>query len=289
MWININREYFGVYGINTRIIMAIDTLEKLINGLENRYILTFNKASLANMTAGVLGTRWRGTGNPPPGDVPTSAKTCDGETVGSWNLPPLPSGGVKMYIGELNICQTVLGQFILFDRLSDMGGLLGNTTDEQFVNLDISTPSSQGRCTTDGSGVLWGIDTYTNLGSTSVTATITYTNELNITGRTTTVTIPATMRVGTIYPILPNVDDKRIKSIQKLQLSNTTGSPGNFGITARVRIAEVSIDTTMKNIVGDYATLALPELTGKECLELAMTCNSTAQGILMGNAAIIRN
>jgi len=268
--------------------MAIDNLEKLINGLNNRYILTFNKASISNMIAGTIGTRWRTAGSPPAGVLPTTAEDCNSNTVGAWKLPPI-SGETKMYIGEINVSQTVLGQFLLFDRLSHMGGLVGNSTGVQDVSLGIVGPATQGRCSDDGSGVLWALQGYVNLGSTATTATVTYTNQDDVSARTTTVDIPGTMRLGSVYPIMPNDDDKRIKSIQTIQLTASTDTAGNFGITARTRIAEIAIDVTVKNIIADYATLALPTLSGNECLEICMVCQTTSQGVLIGNAAIIRN
>lgn len=268
--------------------MAADTLQKLIGGLQNRFILTFNKGSVSNMVAGALATRWRAAGSPPAGEIPTVAAVCDGDTVGGWKLPPLPGGGVKMYLAEINVAQSVLGQFLIFDRLSHMGGLVGNVITEQTVNLTIADAATQGRCLADGSGVLWGLQVYTALGATATTATVTYTNENNTTGRITTVTIPATMRVDSFWPILPNDDDKRIKSIQSIQLAASTGTAGNFGVTARARVAELPIDSTSKNFIGDYAAIALPELTGHECLELCMVCQTTSTGVLIGNAAIIR-
>lgn len=239
------------------------------------------------MSSGQLSTRWRGTGDPPLGEIPTSAVGCDSNTLGSWKLPPIPPGN-SMYIAEINVAQSVLGQFILFDRLSHMGGLVGNITTSQTVNLDVSTAISQGRVVANCPAVLWALETYSNLGATATTATVTYTNGEGIPGRTTTVTIPSTMRIGSVWPILPNDDDKCIGSIQSIQLAASTGGAGNFGITARVRIAEVPIDSTGKNFIADYAALALPKLVGTECLEICTVCGTTSQGILIGNAAIIR-
>jgi hypothetical protein len=240
------------------------------------------------MTSGQLGTRWRAAGEPPLGEIPTAAVACDSNTVGAWKLPTNPPG-TNMYIGEINVSQSVLGQFILFDRLSHMGGLVGNITTEQIVNLDVSTAISQGRVSSDYPGILWALETYTNLGSTATTATVTYTNESSVSGRTTIVTIPGTMRVSSVWPILPNDEDKSIRSIQSIQLTSSTGTAGNFGITARVQIAEIPVDSTSKNFLGDYAMLALPKLVGTECLEICMVCGTTSQGVLIGNAAIIRN
>lgn len=268
--------------------MAVDTMAKLINGLQNRFVLTFNKASTSNMVAGLLATFWRAAGSPPVGALPTTAAMCDGDTVGAWKLPPLPVGS-KMYIGEINVSMSAMGQFLLFDRLAHMGGLVGNVITAQTVNLDLAGAAAQGRCDIDGSGVLWVLNTYTNTGATGTTATITYTNTENVPGRITTVAIPATMRAGSVYPIFPNDEDLRIRSIQSIQLAATTGTAGNFGITAMARIAELPIDSPVKNFVGDYAAIALPELTGNECLELCMVCQTTSTGVLIGNAAIIRN
>jgi hypothetical protein len=268
--------------------MAIDTLHQLINGLKNKHSLIFNKASAANMIAGALATRWRSAGTPPLGVIPTSAALCDKNTLGSWNLPFIPPGK-KMYLGQINVSQSILGQFILFDRLTHMGGLSGIITTPQTVNLDVSAAAAQERCQQQGCGVMWGLQTYVNLGGTASTATINYTNQDDVSGRITTVAIPATMRVDSFYPILPNDNDLIIKSIQTLQLSISTGTAGNFGITSRIKITDIPIDVTSKNFLADYASLALPELTGNECLELCMVCQTTSTGLLMGDISIITN
>ena len=151
--------------------MAIDTLDKLIATLGDSYKCRFYKPSISNTTAGQLRSLWRSNGFPSTGAIPTTAAYCDDTFVGSWELPD--PGTLQQYIGKMSASSSVIGQLILMDRLAHMGGLSGTITTAQTVNLGIVTPASQGRCGTDGTGVLWCLEWYTDTGSTAVTATIT--------------------------------------------------------------------------------------------------------------------
>lgn len=267
--------------------MALDSMDKLVAGLATSDKLRFYKPSLPNATVGQLHSLWRSNGIPTNGAIPTTTFAyCNDNTVGSW---PLPTAGVgnKLYLAKLGVSNSMVGQVIVFDRLAHLGGLVGNVATLQASAVDVVTPASQGRCGADGSGVLWCLEWYAETGSTAVTATVTYTNQDNVGSRTTTVSLAATRRISTLLPILPNTSDLRIKSIQSVQLSATAGTAGNFGVTALTRVAELPIPIVGVGSLADYAGLALPDLTGNECLQLALVCGSTATGNLIGSMEVI--
>ena len=266
--------------------MAIDTLDKLISALGDSYKCRFYKPSLSNTTAGQLHSLWRSNGFPSQGAIPTSAAYCDDTLTGSWGLPD--PGSLQQYIGKFSGSSSVIGQLILMDRLSHMGGLNGTLTTSQAVNLDIVTPAAQVRCGADGTGVLWCLEWYTDTGSTAVTATITYTNQDNVSGRTTTVSLAATRRASTLLPILPNTSDLRIKSIQSVTLSATTGTAGNFGVTAMVRQIECPIPIVGVGAVLDYAQTGLEKIAQTSCLFLVVLCSSTTTGNILGSFEVIQ-
>lgn len=266
--------------------MAIDTLDKLIAALGDSYKCRFYKPSVANQVAGQLCSLWKSNGFPSAGANPTTAAYCDDTLLGSWELPD--PGTQQQYIGKMSASASVVGQLILMDRLSHMGGLSGTVTTAQTVNLDIVTPAAQGRCGADGLGVLWCLEWYTDTGASAVTATITYTNEAGVGSKTTTVSLAATRRAGTLLPILPSSTDKRIKSIQSVQLSATTGTAGNFGVTAMVRQVEAPIPIVGVGAVLDYAQTGLEKISKNACLSLVQLCSTTSTGNILGSFEVIQ-
>ena len=266
--------------------MAIDTMDKLIAALGDSYKCRFYKPSISNRTAGDLASLWKSNGFPSAGVNPTTAEYCTGAIVGSWSLPD--PGTLQQYIAKMSASSSVIGQLILMDRLAHMGGLNGTLTTEQTVNLDIATPASQGRCGADGFGVLWCLEWYTSTGSTAVTATITYTNQDDVTGRITTVSLAATRRDSLLLPILPNTADLRIKSIQSVRLSATTGTAGNFGVTAMARQVEVPLPIVGVGTVLDFAQTGMEKISKEACLFLALVCGSTSTGNVLGSFEVVQ-
>ena len=256
--------------------MAIDTLDKLIAALGDSYKCRFYKTSVSNRNSGEMASLWKLAGFPTVGVTPTTSAYCDSSMMGAWALPN--PGTLQQYIAKMTASASSIGQLILMDRLAHMGGLSGTLTTAQTVNLDIATAADQGRCGADGKGVLWCLEWYTDTGATAVTATITYTNQDNVTGRTTTVAIAATRRSSLLLPILPNSSDLRIKSIQSVTLSATTGTAGNFGVTAMTRQVEVPMPIVGVGTVLDYAQTGLEKISQYSCLFLALVCGSTSTG-----------
>lgn len=267
--------------------MAIDTNDKLVKALGESTKLRFAKPSLGNKVAGEIHALWYINGFPSKGVLPTAAEYCTKLTIGSWNLP-VKEGTNKMYLGKLSGSSSAIGQLMVFDRLSHMAGLSGVALTSQAVNLDIVDAATDGRCEADGTGVLWCVEHYLDTGSTARTLTVTYTNQDDVTGRTTTVAFKATCREGYVQPIYPNDLDLRIKSIQSVQLNGTTGTAGNFGITARKRVGEIPIPIIGVGGLADYAALAMPELVGNECLELLYVCGSTVTGQIIGSMEVMQ-
>lgn len=266
--------------------MAIDTMDKLIAALGDSYKCRFYKASVSNRIAGDLASLWKLAGFPTVGVIPTTSAYCDSSIVGSWVLPN--PGTLQQYIAKMTASSSVIGQLILMDRLAHMGGLNGTLTTAQTVGLDVVTPASQGRCVADGTGVLWCLEWYSDTGSTAVTATISYTNQDDVSGRTTTVSLAATRRSSLLLPILPNSSDLRIKSIQSVTLSATTGTAGNFGVTAMTRQVEVPMPVAGIGAVLDFAQTGLEKISQYSCLFLALVCGSTSTGNILGSFEVVQ-
>jgi len=266
--------------------MAITNRDTLVNALAASVNYKIFKASNASLTAGVISSLWRTLGNPTQGAIPTTSAVCTNGLLGSFILPSITTE--KLYIGKASLSLGVAGNIFIMDRLAHRGGLVGNIATAQTVNLDIATPVSQNRCLANGSNVQWYLEWYAATGATAVTATINYTNYNDVTGRTTTVALAATRPISCMLPILPASGDLGIKSIQTVTLSATTGTAGNFGVTAIKQIAEVPIILANTGSIVDYAGLGLPEISSDSCIMFSVLTSTTSSGLLMGSIDILK-
>lgn len=178
--------------------------------------------------AGIYHQLWAHMLFPGTGAHPTAAEVCTMATPGA--VLRFPANG-QTYINRADLKSSTANTVLFSDRLAHMGGLDATLTTAQTVNITL--PADTARCAADGSDVMWYFTAFAQLGSTGVTATVTYTNQSDVSGRTTTVAVPATMRTQHAILVLPDPSDTSIKSIQSVQLSATTGTAGNFGFVAR--------------------------------------------------------
>lgn len=170
---------------------------------------------------------------------------------------------------------------VLYDRLAHMGGLSGTifTPTSQPVNLTIPTGRN---AAVDGSDVELFLEWYSDTGPTGVTATVSYTDQTDTSGRTVAVNLAATNRAGRLYPIPPNAG-QFIKSVQSITLNASAGAPaGSFGVTVAKRVASTSVATTSLITVRDAFSLGIPEIPTNACLWLAQFCTTTTTGVSNG-------
>ena len=135
------------------------------------------------------------------------------------------------------------GCYIVVDRLSHQGGLNATATGEQTTNL----PTAPLPRFTDGKGVMIAIEIYTQIGTTARTITVSYTNELGVSGRTS----PAVQFGGSGYReagriFIPSLQsgDIGVKSVESITISDSTGTAGNFGITLFKPLFLIPINNT---------------------------------------------
>lgn len=258
--------------------MALATHNDLVTALaQRRQDLRYVKASIANMAAGNLCSLWRATGYPAQPSAPGAAATCDDSTSGAQSFVN-PGGGRTMYLGQAEANATIAESIRVFDRVVHMGGLSGTSVASQSV----STPALPSRAQSNGSDVRWFVECYTDLGATPATLTVTYTDQGGTSGNTTTVSIPATLRAGTLLEIFPSGGDTSIRSIESVQLSGSTGTAGNFGITG----AREKIGARLSSLVAGIAAsksgydMGLPIVANDECLWLVVNCTTTSTGVV---------
>lgn len=263
--------------------MAITSMDSLVNAIASYKPIPFLYASLSNMAAGVLASLYTASRQPPQGSTPSSPVTLTSSDPGCISIP---GGSGTVYLAGLSYGGTVAGSLILVDRLAHMGGLSGTVTTSQTVNLSISTAASQNRCSQSGSDVLWGLEWYTDTGSTAVTATVSYTNQNDVSGRTTTVSLAATRRAGMFLPIIPAAGDT-IKSVQSVTLSASTGTAGNFGVTAVRIIRTFPIPLANVGFNADFADTGLAKIESTSFLTFLFLNSTTSTGVITGDIILV--
>lgn len=209
-------------------------------------IFTFKDQRIASAAApasiaGAPYSGWLLEGCPSNGAVPpTNAAIPDNTTAGGL-LQTDPAGGFTKYIHaalfDMCICD---GELILYDRLLHVSGFNGTLTTEQFVdsgNGYIAVNRINDLDGDDGVGNAIYVEIYTIIGVTARTLTVNYKNQAN-TAQSTTVALGGTGRreVGRWLRVPLVAGDTGVRSIKSVQLDNSTGTAGNFGVTIAYKL-----------------------------------------------------
>lgn len=277
--------------------MTITSRDQLIDAMGNsssRFIL--DKASIASQAAGSYVSMWRATGQPGQGAVPTTAAVCTTALTGAMGFAqqtaPATSYGAYMEVVTSNSAMTVE----IHDRIAHMGGLNGTLTTAQTVGIDLSTllsTSNVGVRIGDAnySDVQWWLEWYTATGATAATATVAVTYDDGTSGNLTAISLAATRPASfmvSLNALIPAASSgKYIRAVNAVTLSVTTGTAGNFGVTAtRIRMASMCPVANLKTI-SNWADLGFPEIGNSACLFPVVLTSTTSSGTLRGGGKII--
>ena len=277
--------------------MTITSRDQLIDAMGNRssrFIL--DKASIASQTAGSYVSMWRATGQPGQGAVPTTAAVCTTALTGAMGFAqqtaPATSYGAYMEVVTSNSAMTVE----IHDRIAHMGGLNGTLTTAQTVGIDLSTLLSTSNVRVrigdaNYSDVQWWLEWYTATGATAATATVAVTYGDGTSGNLTAISLAATRPASfmvSLNALIPAASSgKYIRAVNTVTLSATTGTAGNFGVTAtRIRMASMCPVANLKTI-SNWADLGFPEIGNSACLFPVVLTSTTSSGTLRGGGKII--
>ena len=228
---------------------------------------------------------WLATGSPGAGAIPTVAATCSNTTPGAVSFV-YPASGI-LYITDMVFNGG--GNFpgpaglMAYARLSHMGGLSGTSLVSQLVNLTV--PGGLGAFA-DLSNVEWYVEGYTQLGITSQTLTISYTNTSSVSGQTVTVTLPSSFKSGAMIRVVPTIAGDIIKSIDSCTLAGSTGTAGNFGFTNAICLAVDRAVIGYRTRKPTVFRLGLSAVLNNVCI--AFACMDTFNGgaSVLGNIAL---
>lgn len=240
---------------------------------ENCFFSKQARIAGAAATAQVAGRQhslWRYDGTPGGGAIPTVAAIPDRTTTGAIPFTA-PGGGREKHVISAGVASTVAGIYFLYDRLFHIGGLNSTLTTAQTVQG--STPSPALTRNTGGNGNMIFYEIYSALGVTSRTLTVTYTNEIGTTGRTTTINIgAASFSEATRMQRIPlATGDFGVRAVDNVQLNGSTTTAGDFGITIANPIAFLPVGVAGGGGWRDWTTglPGIPQIHPDACLAIS--------------------
>lgn len=268
--------------------MTISTRDQLIDALGNNSSrIVIDKASLANAAAGQFFSLWQATGVPGAGATPAAAAVPTSATTGALGFANQTAPATS-YIAWLAVqFGNSAGNLEIHDRLAHMGGLSGTvTTSQGALSLVTNNPGAARLGDSNYSDVQWWLEVYSPLGATGVNATVAVEYNDGTTGNLAAIALGATPRAGRLYPLVSASAGKFIRAVTGVTLSATTGTAGNFGITATRPRTSVSAPLLNKTEVFDWAQLGLPNVPNDSCLAMIMLCGTTSTGTVRGGGKI---
>ena len=268
--------------------MTISTRDQLIDAMGNNASrLVIDKASLANAAAGQFFSLWTATGIPGAGSAPGAAANPTSATTGAFGFTNQTAPATS-YLAWLAVLFSLSASNLeIHDRLAHMSGLSGTvTTSQGALSLVTNSPGAARLGDANYSDVQWWLEIYTALGATGVNATVAVEYNDGTTGNLAAIALGATPRAGRLYPLVSAVAGKFIRAVTGVTLSATTGTAGNFGITATRPCTSVSAPLLNKTEVFDWAHLGLPNIPNDSCLQMIMLCGTTSTGTVRGQGKI---
>lgn len=269
--------------------MTISTVDQLLDAIGNNASrLVIDKASLANAAAGQFFSLWTATGTPGAGAAPGAAAVPTKATTGAFGFNNQTAPATSYLAWLAAQFGNSVSNLEIHDRLAHMGGLSGTvTTSQGALSLVTNSPGADRLGDANYSDVQWWLEVYTALGATGVNATVAVEYNDATTGNLAAIALGATPRQGRLYPLVSAVAGKFIRAVTGVTLSATTGTAGNFGITATRSRTSISAPLLNKTETFDWAQLGLPNIPNDSCLMMLMLCGTTSTGTVRGQGKIV--
>ena len=273
----------------------ITNRDQLIDALANNSTrIVIDKASIANAAVGQYHSLWRATGQPGQGAIPTAAANCNQSTTGGMKFSQ-QTAPAKSYLAYLEATSSNSAMTLeVHDRLMHMGGLNGTLTTAQTVGLDFNGVTADNIAErigdADYSDIQWWLEWYTDTGATVTTATVAVTYNDGTTGNLTGVSLAATRRASFMQPLnglIPAASGgKFIRAVNTVTLSASTGTVGNFGVTATRLRGTLFMPIANAKFSADWANLPINTIPNSACPFIAVLASTTSTGTLRGGGKI---
>ena len=198
-------------------------------------------------------------GRPGAAVAPTPGLSGAALTSYAGQLPfTTPVSGESRLARFAASCNTP-GMLLLCDRLWHNSGIVVTVNTSQTIN-SVAWPARDRAGTTDGDGVMIGVEVSTVMGAGTPTWTMGYTNAAGASGHTiVTAAQAATMAVGSFVPLQLAAGDTGVRSIQTWQQSATMTS-GAYHLVAYRVLARLPIPLPNIGFALDAISSAFPRL-----------------------------
>ena len=275
-------------------ITSIDQLVDAMGNNSSRLII--DKASISNAVAGGFQSLWRATGQPGQAAIPTTAARCDNTLLGAIQFAQQTAPATS-YLAIIEALCTNAGTTLeIHDRLMHMGGLVGNITTSQTVNLDLDANLASDNLDArkgdaNYSDVQWWMEWYADTGATASNATINVTYNDGTSGDLTVQAVGGTIRATRMFPLNTLIPaaaaGKYIRDINTVILSASTGTAGNFGFTCTRYRGATYLPLANARFTADWQGLGLPEIANESCLFPIQLASTTTTGIVRVTGKIV--
>lgn len=244
--------------------MAITTLDQADAGRTYPYLFDKSLANHNSQVANRYYSTWYHTGS--PGNPGANAAGLSGAALTSpvTGQLPLPPASNNTYLHSITHRQPNLngpGMALLVDRLWHNSGFTITSTAAQTVN-SVTFPARDENGTTNGDGVLVGVEVSTTTGAGTPGMSMSYTNQAGTAGRTANGIISgvASSVQGSFYLLGLAAGDTGIRSIQNFTLSATWTSGTIHLVAFRILAALPARGVGVGGNVFDYKTMGLQRI-----------------------------
>jgi len=235
--------------------MAITTLDGAIAGMQKPEYIT--KAVTGTMVAGRPHSIFYQAGMPGAAAANSSGMAGAALTTYAGQIPfTNPSSG-NAYLARFQGQATIAGTLLLCDRLWHQSGISVTTTTAQTIN-SVAWPARDKNASTNGDGVLIGLEVTATVGAGASTPTISYTDQSGNSGATGAMVVPyvASSIQGTFYPFSLAAGDTGVRSVQSVTLgvSMTSGSVNlvAYRVLASLELTGANIPNALDVITGGF-------------------------------------
>jgi len=265
--------------------MTITTLDGVIAGCKPPQF--FYKALSGTLVGGRLYTPFYAAGIPGAAVAPTPGLAGEALTTYAGQIPFSNPGSGTSYLARfVGLSSGQAGQIMLVDRLWHNSGITITSTASQTVN-SATFPARDENGTTNGAGVLLGVEVSAATGSANPTITVTYTNSAgapsktgaNITGTT------APSPVGAFYSIGLQAGDKGVRSVQSITLSASWIS-GTIHLVAYRVLSVIQIGAGGISTAVDAVTGGMPQMFNNTVPFLLFVPSGTQSTSLQGSMTV---
>lgn len=262
--------------------MAITTVDQLVAGMQ--YPREFIKAATPTLVAGRPHSLFYLAGA--PGAATSSSAGLAGEALTSYagQLPFSNPASGNTYLARLTGQATIAGQLLLCDRLWHNSGFSMTSTSAQTVS-SAAWPARSADGTSNGDGVLLGLEIVTATGAGTPTITVSYTNQSNSSGKSgaNSVATTASSAIGAFYPIGLAAGDTGVRSVQTLTLSATWTS-GAMSLVAYRVLARLDLSNANTPNSLDAVTGGMPRMYDNTVPFLLFIPSTTTASTVSGHA-----